>query len=78
MVLLCAVFADRSFDYLETIITEKQELLKHISSSIEKQVSRIREEETSPKNTTLYFSILLETQDLTTALMSLLELYQFH
>lgn len=70
------VFADRSFDYLETIITEKQELLKHISSSIEKQVSRIREEETSPKNTTLYFSILLETQDLTTALMSLLELYQ--
>ena len=45
----------------------------------EKQVSRIRTDETSPKNTTLYFSVLLETQDLMTALMSLLQTYQeFH
>jgi hypothetical protein len=40
---------------------------------------RIRQEESSPKNTTLYFSILLETQDLITALMSLLQTYEeFH
>ncbi len=70
------VFSERSFDELEKIIKEKQELLKDVSSSIEKQVARIREEETSPKNTTLYFSILLETQDLVTAIMNLLELYQ--
>lgn len=70
------VFANRSFDQLDTIIKEKQELLKDVGASIDKQVARIREEETSPKNTTLYFSILLETQDLVSALMNLLELYQ--
>ena len=54
-------------------------MLKDVSNSIEKQVTRIRQEESSPKNTTLYFSILLETQDLITALMSLLQTYEeFH
>lgn len=73
------VFENRSFDDLDAILTEKQELLKDVSSSIEKQVSRIRTDETSPKNTTLYFSILLETQDLISALMSLLQTYEeFH
>lgn len=70
------VFSTRSFNKLESLIQEKQELLEHVSESIEKQVARIREEETSPKNTTLYFSILLETQDLVSALMNLLDLYQ--
>ena len=73
------VFENRSFNDLETILVEKQELLKDVSISIEKQVTRIRKEESSPKNTTLYFSILLETQDLISALMSLLQTYQeFH
>ena len=44
--------------------------------SIEKQVARIRTDETSPKNTTLYFSVLLETKDLISALMSLLQTYE--
>jgi len=74
-----SVFENRSFDDLDEILIGKQQLLKDVSSSIEKQVSRIRTDETSPKNTTLYFSILLETQDLIKALMSLLQLYQeFH
>ncbi len=69
-------FENRSFDELETILVEKKKLLNYVADSIEKQVARIRAEESSPKNTTLYFSILLETQDLISALMSLLELYQ--
>jgi len=69
-------FENRSFDELEKILTEKRELLAYVSDSIEKQVARIRAEESSPKNTTLYFSILLETQDLISALMSMLQLYQ--
>ncbi|MFY0631859.1 MAG: inorganic phosphate transporter [Flavobacteriaceae bacterium] len=74
-----SVFENRSFDDLDAILTEKQELLKDVSASIEKQVSRIRTDETSPKNTTLYFSILLETQDLISGLMSLLQTYEeFH
>ena len=72
-------FTNRTFDDLDAVLVEKQELLSDVSDSIEKQVARIRAEESSPKNTTLYFSILLETQDLMSALMSLLQLYQeFH
>ena len=72
-------FESRTFDDLNEILVEKQELLKGVSASIEKQVSRIRTDETSPKNTTLYFSVLLETQDLISALMSLLQIYEeFH
>jgi len=74
-----SIFELRAFDDLEDILIEKQALLKDVSNSIEKQVTRIRQEESSPKNTTLYFSILLETQDLITALMSLLQTYEeFH
>ena len=73
------IFEHRSFDDLDPILVEKQALLQDVSASIEKQVTRIRQEESSPKNTTLYFSILLETQDLITALMSLLQTYEeFH
>ncbi|MCT4699999.1 inorganic phosphate transporter [Tenacibaculum haliotis] len=76
---ISATFENRSFDNLTTIINEKKELLKDVSTSIEKQVARIRTDETSPKNTTLYFSVLIETQDLVSALMSLLETYEeFH
>jgi hypothetical protein len=42
---------------------------------IEKQIKRTRTEESSPKNTTLYFSLLMETKDLVTALMNLMEEY---
>ena len=69
-------FNDRYFGNLVEIIDAKQELFNHVSESIDKQISRIRTEETSPKNTTLYFGILLETKDLISALMSLLQLYE--
>ena len=73
------VFQNRSFDDLDAILVEKQQLLNDVSASIEKQVARIRTDETSPKNTTLYFSVLLETKDLISALMSLLQTYEeFH
>jgi len=72
-------FSNKSFDNLLTILDAKQELFNHVSESIDKQISRIRTEESSPKNSTLYFGILLETKDLISALMSLLQLYQeFH
>ena len=70
------VFSDRNFKMLGRIIEEKQNTLNRVSDSIERQIKRIRTEETSPKNTTLYFSILLETQDLINALINLLKLYE--
>jgi len=69
------IFDSRSFDQIASIIEEKQELLNDVSSYAQKQVERTRTSESSPKNTTLYFSILLETEDLIKATMDLLELY---
>jgi len=74
-----SIFEKRDLDNLNGLLIEKTHLLKNVSSSIEKQVARIRTDETSPKNTTLYFSVLLETKDLIKALMNLLETYEeFH
>jgi len=70
------VFTNKSFEKLGKIIEEKQHTLNRVSESIERQIKRIRTEESSPKNTTLYFSILLETQDLINALINLLKLYE--
>lgn len=68
-------FDDRSFEQIGLILQGKQELFDMVSEKIEKQVARTRSEESSPKNTTLYFTMLLETKDLITANMDLLELY---
>ena len=71
-----AIFENRDLDDLNALLVEKNQLLKSVSLSIEKQVARIRTDETSPKNTTLYFSVLLETKDLISALMSLMQTYE--
>ncbi|MGB0896205.1 MAG: inorganic phosphate transporter [Flavobacteriaceae bacterium] len=71
-----ASFSERDFDRINDIIAEKQELLLKVNEKIKKQVSRTRTEEDSPKNTTLYFSLLLETKDLIKATMNLLEAYK--
>lgn len=70
------VFHKRQFSDIGRIITEKRDLLNQVSEIIERQINRIRTEESSPKNTTLYFGNLLETKDLIKAVMNLLELYQ--
>jgi len=69
------IFEKRQFNEIGKVLQAKPGLLKLVSEKIETQVARIRTEETSPKNTTLYFSILLETRDLLNATMTLLELY---
>jgi len=71
------VFNSRDFDRIvPEIIESKQALLDEVKASIQKQVERTRESDsTSPKNTTLYFIILLETKDLILACMSILNSY---
>jgi phosphate/sulfate permease len=68
-------FDSRSFEEIGVILGRKQEMLGLVSAKIQKQVGRTRTEESSPKNTTLYFSLLLETKDLLNATMNLLEEY---
>ncbi|PTX45148.1 phosphate transporter family protein [Christiangramia gaetbulicola] len=69
------IFTDKRFEYISDIVDSKPEMLKSINDKIEKQVSRTRTEESSPKNTTLYFNILLETKELMNAIMNLMEEY---
>lgn len=68
-------FKDRNYDKIEELLGKKQELYGDVSEKIQKQVERTRSEESSPKNTTLYFGLLLETKDLIEEIMNLLELY---
>ena len=70
------VFDSRTFHQIVPgIIEQKQSLLNSVQESIQRQVERTRTEESSPKNTRLYFSILLETQDLIKANINILNLY---
>jgi phosphate/sulfate permease len=70
-----AAFDSRSFEEIGVILSRKQEIISLVSDKIQKQVERTRSEESSPKNTTLYFSVLIETKDLLAAIMNLLEEY---
>ena len=41
-------------------------MIEDVEQNITSQIDRTRTEEESPKNTSLYFNILLETKDLVT------------
>ncbi len=68
-------FNSGSFEKIGVILNEKTEVYNLVKEKIQKQVERTRTEESSPKNTTLYFSLLLETKDLLNATMNLLQEY---
>ncbi|WP_439152917.1 inorganic phosphate transporter [Winogradskyella sp.] len=68
-------FESRSFEKIGALLKDKSKFFDTVKEKIQKQVERTRSEESSPKNTTLYFSLLLETKDLFTAMINLLEEY---
>ena len=70
------IFKDNTFDSIDNLVDGRNEILDLVSTLIQKQIGRIRTVETSPKNSKLYFSLLLETNDLIKATMSLLELFK--
>ena len=69
------IFKDNTFDKIDNLVEGRKEILDLVATLIQKQIGRIRTVETSPKNSKLYFALLLETNDLIKATMSLLELY---
>ncbi|MEC8830016.1 MAG: inorganic phosphate transporter [Bacteroidota bacterium] len=69
------IFERQSFDRISLILEQKLRVNQALKLNIDTQVMRTRNEESSPKNTTLYFSLLLETKDLMNATASLLEQY---
>ena len=72
---IVSTFDKREFEKLEGILKRKEKAFEDISAMIHKQIVRTRTEESSPKNTTLYFSLLTETKDLVTGLISLMDEY---
>ncbi|MBT4413818.1 MAG: inorganic phosphate transporter [Polaribacter sp.] len=68
-------FKSESFEEIGVILNEKKMVYNLLNEKIEKQIERTRSEESSPKNTTLHFGLLLETKDLVDATMNLLEEY---
>lgn len=69
------IFNSRKFERISYVIARKDEINASLTEKIQKQIERTRTEESSPKNTTLYFNILLETKDLVTGIMNLMEEY---
>ncbi len=70
------MFQQKNFIHLEETLKNKSNLLDFVSELIQKQITRIRTTETSPKNSKLYFGLLLETNDLIKSTFNLLELYK--
>jgi len=69
------IFESKQFESLTPLLMDKAALVAKLDAKIAKQVERTRSDESSPKNTALYFSILLETKDLLQATMNLIEIY---
>ena len=69
-------FKSEDFSKLDVILKDKNVFLDIVSELITRQIDRIRTTETSPKNSKLYFSLLLETNDLIKSIMNLLELFK--
>jgi phosphate/sulfate permease len=69
------IFMSRKFERISFVLARRTDITAMLSEKIQKQIDRTRSEESSPKNTTLYFTILLETKDLTTGIMNLMDEY---
>lgn len=69
-------FVKEDFSKFDYILQMNDKLMNDIEKSIQKQIERIRTTETSPKNSKLYFSLLLETSDLISATNKLLVLFK--
>ncbi len=70
------LFDNQAFENIDRILAEKQQLMDEVTTLIEKQIERIKTSETSPKNAQLYFGLLLETRDLISSTMNLLQLFR--
>ena len=69
------IFSNENLKELNKVIDKKQELYSSLKEKIDIQIARTKKDESSPKNTTLYFSILIESKDLVEKTMNLLDMY---
>ncbi len=72
-----AAFKSKNFVSLEKCLDKKDDLLELLSEKINKQISRTRQDEESPRNTTLYFNLLIETKNLVNDIIKLVKEYYY-
>ncbi len=70
------LFNKVEFSEIDLILSQQQELFTNVNKKIDRQIERTRAEESSPKNTRLYFGLLTETKNLITSTMNLLQIYK--
>ena len=72
-------FDINGYEAFATFADKKEELFANIDAKINQQVQRTRsKEEKSPKNTTLFFGLMVETKGLIVATINLIEHYHLH
>ena len=68
-------FEDNSLRQLGQVLSKKEDMIATIDNKINEQISLTRVEERSPKNTRLYFNILLKSKDLIRHKIDLIDLF---
>jgi len=63
------------FSNIEQVMKQRDPIQKTINILLDKQITDIRTSDSSPKNTKLYFSILLETNEMISSTFKLLRLH---
>jgi len=69
------VFKDQRFETISLVISQLVQLRNNINDRIDMQIGLTRKEALSPKNTSLYFNLLLETKDLLKSVLNLIDEY---
>ena len=69
------VFKDQRFETITIVMSQLVQLRNNINERISEQISLTRKEALSPKNTSLYFNLLLETKDLLKSILNLIDEY---
>lgn len=75
LIIIEKCFLEKNFKGLSQEVLKKNEINALITLKIDNQIARTRSSETSPKNTTLFFNILLEAKDLLNSIISVSEEY---
>ncbi|MGB2404741.1 MAG: inorganic phosphate transporter [Flavobacteriaceae bacterium] len=68
-------FEDNSLSKLKEVLERRNSILSSLDEKINSQILRTRSQETSPKNTTLYFNILIKSKDLIKHKLDLINLF---
>lgn len=74
--LMIGVFDNQDFIEIKNLVVKYEYLNQQVSELIQKQIERLKVDDNSPKNTKLYFGLLLELKDLVNATLQMMRLFE--